>query len=164
MTVIDSSTDPATLTLTFVAEFAARPERVWQVWADPRQLERWWGPPSWPATFSRHEFVEGGESRYHMTGPDGEKAPGWWRIVTIEEPRRLEFDDGFADADGEPVDRDEPITVHVTLEQVGDRTRMTTVAHFRSTEQMEKMIKMGMQEGMRLAMGQIDAVLADPAA
>src|SRR5438552_4195131 len=50
MTVIAVDRDLAALTLTIVSEFGAPVERVWQVWADPRQLERWWGPPNYPAT------------------------------------------------------------------------------------------------------------------
>lgn len=76
MTVVSVTKDVDALTLTFVAEFAASVERVWQVWEDPRKLERWWGPPTWPATFERHDFVVGGRSRYHMTGPEGEKSRG----------------------------------------------------------------------------------------
>ena len=82
MTMISSAADPQALTMTFVAEFTAPPARVWQVWEDPRQLERWWGPPTWPATFTRHELTPSGQSRYHMTGPEGEKAPGWWTTAT----------------------------------------------------------------------------------
>ena len=47
----------------------ASPERVWQLWADPRQLERWWGPPTYPATFTQHDLAPGGHVEYHMTGP-----------------------------------------------------------------------------------------------
>ena len=72
MTVISTTKDPENLTLTLVAEFDSTPERVWSVWEDPRKLEQWWGPPGWPATFTRHDFVVGGESRYHLTGPAGE--------------------------------------------------------------------------------------------
>jgi uncharacterized protein YndB with AHSA1/START domain len=43
MTVIAVERDSVALTLTIMSEFAAPVERVWQVWADPRQLERWWG-------------------------------------------------------------------------------------------------------------------------
>lgn len=161
MTVISTHKDVEALTLTFVAEFDAGVERVWQVWQDPRQLERWWGPPTWPATFERHDFVVGGASRYYMTGPDGEKARGWWTITAIDAPHRLEFDDGFSGDDGEPVDTMEPIHAVVTIEAVGDRARMTTVTAFANVAQLEKMSAMGMEEGMRLAMGQIDALLAD---
>lgn len=163
MTVLKDTADPATLTLTFVAEFDAAPEEVWQVWEDPRKLERWWGPPTYPAAFTRHEFVEGGECRYHMTGPEGDQHHAWWRIESIGKPHTLELTDGFAGDDGEPLPGDEPVTMRVTFEPTDGGTRMTTVTHFASTEQLEKMLEMGMQEGMRLAMGQIDAVLASAA-
>ncbi|MEH1017651.1 SRPBCC domain-containing protein [Micromonospora sp. CPCC 206060] len=161
MTVVSTHKDVQALTLTFVAEFAASVERVWQVWQDPRQLERWWGPPTWPATFEQHDFAVGGQSRYYMTGPEGEKAHGWWAITAIDAPNRLEFDDGFSDEDGEPVDTSDPIHLVVTIEAVDSRARMTTVATFTSAERMEQLLAMGMQEGMREAMGQIDALLAD---
>lgn len=161
MTFISSEKDPEALTLTFVAEFDADIERVWQIWEDPRQLERWWGPPTWPATFVRHEFHEGGSSRYYMTGPEGEKARGWWEITAVDAPTRFEFDDGFSGEDGEP-DNVMPSThAVVTLEKVGEKTRMTTVSSFTTLEQLEQLVKMGMVEGMSLAMGQIDELLAE---
>ncbi|WP_382306499.1 SRPBCC domain-containing protein [Herbiconiux sp. UC225_62] len=160
MPVISTDKDTDALTLTFVAEFDADVERIWQLWSDPRQLERWWGPPTWPATFTRHDVVVGGESRYHMTGPDGEKSRGWWRITAVDAPVHLAFDDGFSREDGEP-DSDMPV-IHgsVSLEDVDGRTRMTTVNQFESVEQMDQLIQMGMDEGMRLAMNQIDDMLA----
>ncbi|GAB3806718.1 SRPBCC domain-containing protein [Humibacter antri] len=173
MTVISSVKDPENLTLTFVAEFAAPPERVWQVWEDARQLERWWGPPTWPATFDEHELSVGSRSAYYMTGPEGDRAHGWWAIVAVDPPRRLEFDEGFSDDDGRPTD-DLPARVEVTLEAVSldadadagdlEGTRMTTVNRFVSLEQLEQMMQMGMEEGMRGAMGQIDAIVASEGA
>jgi uncharacterized protein YndB with AHSA1/START domain len=163
MTVVSTHKDAENLTLTFVAEFAAPAERVWRVWEDPRQLERWWGPPTWPATFERHDFEVKGESRYYMTGPDGDRAHGWLAFTAIDAPRELEFDDGFAGADGEPLDRDDTTHLVVTLEDTGGTTRMTTVSTFRSTEQLDRMSALGMEEGMRLAMAQIDTVLAESA-
>lgn len=148
------------MALTFVAEFDASVERVWQVWEDPRQLEQWCGPPTWPASFDRHDFVVGGQSRYHMTGPDAEKAPGWWQITALDKPRWLEFDDGFAGDDGEPKPDGEPMHGVVRLESVAGRTRMTIITTFVSTEQLEQVLAMGMEEGMRQAVGQIDALLA----
>jgi uncharacterized protein YndB with AHSA1/START domain len=160
VTVISSEKDVNALTLTFVAEFAAPIDRVWQVWADPRKLERWWGPPSWPATFERYEFKPGGDVRYHMTGPDGTKPRGWWAFTDVEEPRRLEFDAGFSDDNGDPVDPADSNHFAVSLEATGAGTRMTTVSVFRSAEQLERVAEMGMQEGLVQAMGQIDAILA----
>ncbi len=164
MTMVSSEKDAESLTLTIVAEFAADPGRVWDVWEDARKLERWWGPPTFPATFTRHEFEVGGESRYHMTGPAGETPRGWWRIEAIEKPRRIEFANGLAGEDGEPAPGVEPAHETVTIEPTGDGTRMTVVTNFFDLAQMEKMLEMGMQEGMGLAIGQIDGILGDAVA
>jgi uncharacterized protein YndB with AHSA1/START domain len=160
MTVISTQKDAENLTLTVVAEFDATPEHVWEVWEDPRKLEQWWGPPTFPATFTRHEFVVGGQSRYLMTGPEGETPRGWWRIDAIDRPRRLDFANGLAGNDGEPVPGVEPTSAYMTLEAVGDRTRMTAVTNFVDVEQMEMMLDMGMEEGMAQAIGQIDGLLS----
>jgi uncharacterized protein YndB with AHSA1/START domain len=159
MTVISTEKDATNLTLTLIAEFQASPDRVWVVWEDPRKLERWWGPPTFPATFTRHDFVVGGESRYFMTGPGGETPRGWWRIDAIDKPHSLEFANGLAGEDGEPMPEVEPMAGYVTFEALDSRTRMTVVTHFIDVEQMQTMLDMGMQEGMTQAIGQIDAVL-----
>lgn len=160
MTVITTTKDVEKLTLTLVAEFDATPDRVWEVWEDPRKLERWWGPPSFPATFARHDFVVGGESRYFMTGPAGETPHGWWRIDGIDKPRRLDFANGLAGDDGEPAPGVEPMSGYVTFEATSSGTRMTAVTHFIDTAQMQTFLDMGMQEGMTQAIGQIDTLLS----
>jgi hypothetical protein len=84
MTVTSVVKDFDSLTLTLVVEFDAPVERVWQLWADPRQLERWWGPPSHPATVEEHDLTPGGEVTYFLTGPEGEKSRGWWRVSSVD--------------------------------------------------------------------------------
>lgn len=160
MTVTNSIKDPEILQLAITAEFAAGVDRVWQVWEDPRQLERWWGPPTWPATFEGYDFQPGGKAAYYMTGPDGTKARGWWQFTSISAPTGLELQDGFADDNGDPVAEMGSATMTVSLEDRGGLTLMTITTTFADEEQMEKMLGMGMEEGMREAMGQIDAILA----
>jgi uncharacterized protein YndB with AHSA1/START domain len=159
MTVISTVTDPTALNLTVVAQFAAGPEQVWALWENPRQLERWWGPPAYPAVFTRHDFAVGGESRYCMTGSAGDTSRGWWRMFVIDEPRRLEFANGLAGDDGEPVPGTDPMAAHVTIEPVDGGTRMTVVSTFVDVSQMDTMLAMGMAEGMAQAVGQIDDLL-----
>lgn len=50
MPVTDVTQDIDALTLTIVADFAAPVQRIWEVYADPRQLEKVFGPPTYPAT------------------------------------------------------------------------------------------------------------------
>ena len=167
MTVTAVHKDPAALTMTLTAEFEATPERVWQLWADPRQLERWWGPPAYPATFTKHDLAPGSHVEYYMTTPEGETPRGYWDIVEAEPPRYLNIRDGFANEDG--TNNDEmpgPGVMNVTIAPVGDgRTRMTIESIFPDAATMEQLLAMGQEEGMKEAVGQIDAILAvDPVA
>jgi uncharacterized protein YndB with AHSA1/START domain len=163
MTVISTITNPEALTLTVTAEFAASPQQVWAVWENPRQLERWWGPPTYPATFTRHDFEVGGESRYYMTGPQGDQPKGYWRMSVIDEPHRLEFANGLADDDGEPKTDLEPMAALVTFESIDGTTRMIVKSTFVDQSQMEILLAMGMAEGMTQALEQIDGVLSSMA-
>jgi len=159
VTVVSTTQDTEALTLTLVADLAAPPADVWQLWADPRRLERWWGPPTWPATFVDHDVTVGGRSHYYMTGPDGRTAHGWWRVLAVDEPTSLEFEDGFADESGAP-SQDMPVTRgRVELVETPDGTRMTLTTIFATAEQMQQLAEMGMVEGMTAAVGQMDALL-----
>ena len=164
MPVIDTEIDREGLTLTVTAEFIATPERVWQLWADPRQLERWWGPPGWPASFPRYEFEPGGQARYFMTGPQGERSAAWFRFETIEAPHRIELVDGFSGEDGEPTEAMPSMRMVVEIEPSGGSdgavTTMSIRTIFDSLEHLEQITSMGMVEGMTAAMNQIDELVA----
>ena len=138
MTVTAVRKDPERLTLTIEAEFDASADRVWQLWADPRQLERWWGPPTYPATVTSHDLRTGGRVEYHMTGPEGDQPRGYWEIIEADAPRRLTFRDGFANADGTP-NSDMPLNdAEVTIEPIGGgRTRMSILTRFPDVAAME---------------------------
>jgi uncharacterized protein YndB with AHSA1/START domain len=162
MTVTAVRKDTDALTMTITAEFDASPERIWQLWADPRQLERWWGPPTYPATFTKHDLAPGSRVEYHMTGPKGDQPRGYWDVLEVEPPNRLVFLDGFANDDGTPNDELPTSTGRVTIEDIGDgRTRMSIESLFASAEAMEQVLAMGMEQGLTEAVGQIDAILAE---
>ena len=161
MTVTSVRRDLEALTMTITAELDATVERTWQLWADPRQLERWWGPPTYPATVVDHEFATGGRVTYFMTGPDGEKLHGWWEVLAVEPPSRLELKDGFADSDGTPKDAMPTTTTVVTLSpRDGGGTLMTIDSRFPSPQAMEELLSMGMEQGVADALGQIPGLLA----
>jgi len=160
MTVKDVTKDPATLTMVVTAEFNAPIERVWQLWADPRQLERWWGPPTYPATVVDHDLVPGGTVTYFMTGPEGDKHGGWWRVLAVDAPHSLEVQDGFADDTGAPKPEMPVTTMRVVLSEKGGVTQMVMTSTFPSLEAMEQLINMGVEEGLRAAMAQMDEILA----
>jgi uncharacterized protein YndB with AHSA1/START domain len=160
MTVTSVETDYDNLSIVLIAEFDAPIERVWQLWSDPRQLERWWGPPSYPGTVEEFDLTPGGRVTYYMTSPEGEKHRGWWHVESVDPPASLEVTDGFADQDGNPA-ADMPTTrFRVELTQQGGGTRMEVRSTYKTREDLDKVVSMGMLEGIRLSAGQMDAILA----
>lgn len=162
MTVTDVRKDLEALRLEVDAEFKATPERVWQLFADPRQLERWWGPPDYPATVTEHDLRVGGRVEYHMTGPEGETYPGYWVVQEVDPPHGLVFKDGFLGDDGKP-DDDMPTTVtHIRISELGDGvTQLRLSSRVPDKAAMDALLEMGADEGLSSAMGQIDAILAE---
>jgi uncharacterized protein YndB with AHSA1/START domain len=161
MPVTSIETDPENLTMTLVAEFPAPAERLWSVFTDPRQLERFWGPPGWPATFTRFDFAVGSHAAYHMTSPQGQKANGTWEFLTIEEPRGYSVIDSFADEEGAALTDMPAMRMVLDFEDTADGSRLVNTSYFESAEALEKVIAMGAVEGTKLAMSQLDLVLAD---
>lgn len=161
MPITAVSSDPEALTLTVTGDYPVSLERLWEAWVDPRQLERFWGPPEWPSTFTRHDMVEGGRSHYVMTGPDGERSAGYWEFVSVDPHHSFEIIDGFADTDGTPNDEMPNMRMTIRFEATSDGSRFTCVTSFPDLAAMEQLIEMGMQEGVTLAMAQMDDVLDD---
>ena len=161
MPVTSITRDTAALTLTVVADFPARVQRLWEAYVDPRQLERFWGPPTWPATFTRHDAAAGGRSAYTMKGPDGDTQGGYWEWLSVEPFKSFEVRDGFATPDGEPNPELPSMRMQFVFEETDDGSRVTTTTYFHSLADLEQLLEMGMEEGLREAMGQMDEVLAD---
>ncbi|MBS1697799.1 MAG: SRPBCC domain-containing protein [Actinobacteria bacterium] len=161
MPVTAVTTDPENLTMTVVADLAAPVERVWSVYSDPRQLERFWGPPNWPATFTAFDLTVGGRAKYTMNGPRGERSSGSWEFLAIDAPRGFEVIDSFVGDDGAPLDGFPSMRMTFAFDPSADGTRMTNVSYFDSAEALEQVVAMGAIEGTTMAMSQLDAVLQD---
>ncbi len=160
MPVTDVQQDLDNLTLTITADFAAPVQRVWQVYADPRQLEKVWGPPTYPATFVDHDLTPGSRTTYFMTSPEGEKFAGYWQITEVDEPQSFAFEDGFADLEFNP-NPELPVSRNVyTFTENDAGTRAVYVSTFASAEALQKVLDMGVVEGATSAINQIDELLA----
>jgi len=158
MPVTDVQKDLDALTMTITAEFDADAERLWELWADPRQLERWWSPPSHSSTFEEHELTPGARTTYFMTGPDGQKHHGRWLIEEVDPPHRLRLSDDEVDAEGNPEDGG-PSAMTVTIAEADGTATMTIQTHFTDRASMEQTIEMGFEQGMVETLGQIDPLL-----
>lgn len=158
MPVTDVDKDFDALTMTITAEFDADAERLWELWADPRQLERWWSPPSHSSTFVEHELTAGARTTYFMTGPDGEKHHGRWLVEEVEPPHRLRMTDDVVDDEGKPEDGG-PTGMTVTIAEAGGTATMSIETHFADRASMEQTIEMGFEQGMTETVNQVDLLL-----
>lgn len=161
MPVTELTTDPEALTMTLIADVDAPVDRLWRAFTDPRQLERFWGPPGWPATFTEFDFTVGGRARYHMTSPQGEASRGAWEFVRIDEPNGFEVLDNFTDADGTVFEDFPAMRVVYMFESTESGARLRNTTYFASHDALEQAVAMGAVEGSRMAMAQLDAVLHD---
>jgi uncharacterized protein YndB with AHSA1/START domain len=151
--------DATTLTLTVVGDYPVPQQRLWDAFADPRQLERFWGPPFAPATFTHHEMRVGGRAEYFLTLPEGNKWSGSWKFTAVNPISSFAAQDGEDNAEDENM----PASMRFTFEATPTGSRMTCVTLFSSVEAMEQTIP-GMEEGLRAAMPQLDTVLAERSA
>lgn len=160
MTVTSVEKDLVALTMTVTATLDATVERAWQLWADPRQFEQWWGPPGYPPTVVEHDLRAGGRIAFHMTGDGGERHDSTWAVIAADPPERLELRDADVDGDGRPTDGNAMTAMIVTFaEGDGGGAVMVVRTHFDSLEGMEQVLAMGIEEGMRMVLSQIDSLL-----
>ncbi len=148
--------DAAMLTLTVVGDYPVPQERLWNAFADPRQLERFWGPPTMPATFTRHDMRVGGRAEYFLTGPKGETWSGSWKFTAVNPITSFEAQDGEDNAEDENM----PSSMTFTFQATPTGSRMICVTKFSSVEAMERTVP-GMEEGLCAAMAQLDEVLSE---
>lgn len=161
MPITSVDIDPEALTITVIADFTVPVRRLWDAYADPRQIEKFWGPPEYPAEFTRHDVYPGGVTNYCMTGPGGDTSRGYWQWIAVDAPRSFEVRDGFAAEDGTPNTELPDMRMVFEFTETALGSRLTTTTYFNSLEELEQLQGMGMVEGLRAAMGQIDAVVED---
>ena len=157
-TQFTKDTDKARLTIERV--FAAPRERVWRYMTEPKLLDQWWAPDPWKAETIVMDFRVGGHWHYAMKGPEGETHYGLMEFVDIEEGRSYKADDAFCDAEATPIEGLPRQVFENRFEDRDGKTRVVTVIDYASVEDLERILDMGMQEGLTAAQDQLEALLA----
>jgi uncharacterized protein YndB with AHSA1/START domain len=160
MSVTSIEKDPDALTMTVTADLNATPERAWQLWADPRQFEQWWGVPGYSVTVVDHDLRAGGQITFFMAGAEGERHDSTWEVIAADPPRHLELRDADVDQDGRPNDGNGMTAMVITFDDgSGGGAVMAIRTHFDSLAGMEDALAMGFEEGIGALFSQIDSVL-----
>lgn len=159
MPVTDVQIDDQQRTITWVAEYAADASRVWNAYLDPRQIERFWAPPSLSARFLRHDAYPGGVSRYELYADDDEVYRGYWMWESIVAPTTFTITDGSVDDDGVAQPDSASTMMRVTVTPNGTGARVTIVSTSDTEDSFTGLIESGTIDGMQRAMEQGDQLL-----
>ncbi len=146
--------------ITFTKQYDASKELLFSMFSNPEQLEKWWGPTTWPATIINFDFTPGGKWHYYMQGPDGTKAYGLATFKEIDEPNTITLIDAFSDADAN-IDPNLPqgeSTIRF-VEESG-MTTLTMTGKYDTVDQANEVIKMGMAEGMKDTWNQLERLVS----
>lgn len=158
MPVVDVKKDLDAFSLTIVADFAAPVERVWQIYADPRQRQRVWGPPEYPVTSWTTSCAGRGDERRHDRPRGRARSAATGGSATCPSPIRSPSP--TASRTRTSIRTPTCRSRRTSTRAHDGGTRATFVATYPSAEALQQVLDMGMIEGATAAMGQIDAFLA----
>ena len=155
MTAAETDATDRELTLTRLID--APPAKVYQAWTDPALLTQWFTPPPFTTPHAEMDVRPGGASLVVMRGPDGVEFPNRGVYLEVVENRKLVFTDAYSKA-WEPSAKPF-MTVILTFEDEGGKTRYTARVRHWSVEDREAHEKMGFREGWGVATDQLAAIV-----
>lgn len=145
--------------ITVRREFAGRRQLVWDCHTRSELLDQWFAPQGLTTRTKHMDFKAGGHWHYAMVMPDGQSF--WSRLdyLTIDPIDRYSALDGFSDESG-AVNPDMPRSRwDVSFEDAGAYTFVTTAVQYNSAEDLQKVIEMGMKDGMASTLDRLDELL-----
>lgn len=141
-------------------------DKVWQFYADKESFEKWWGPEGWETTAKEFDFRPGGRVHYDMHCIDknqgewyGQHSWGLMNIQEIDEGSRIVFEDAFTDETGEPNTGMPVMQNTVEFSAADGKTSIVTRTVAETAEQLEEIIKMGVEEGWSSQLNKLSALL-----
>jgi uncharacterized protein YndB with AHSA1/START domain len=147
-------TTPADREIHIERVFDAPRDRVFAVYTDPALIPEWWGPRGTTAIVEEMDVRTGGSWRFRIRNGDGTETGFRGRYREVTPPERIVQ---TFEWDGMPG----YVSVETaTFEDLGDRTKVTTVSLFHTGEERDGMIGSGMEGGLQETYARLDEVLA----
>lgn len=146
-------------TLTIKREFAANRQLVWDCYTKSELLDQWFAPKPLTTKTKSMDFREGGHWHYAMVDPGGTEYWGYTEFLTINPIENYTTRDAFCDETGK-VNSELP-TAHwdISFLDKSGNCLVHTVVTYASLQDMDKVIQMGMQEGMTSTLERLDELL-----
>ena len=142
--------------LVFERVFDAPRERVWKAFTDPDQIPRWWGPHGTSTRVLEMDLRPGGTWRFVSSAPDREDVIFYGEYLEVDPPNGYRSTFMF---DVEGVGPQGGPETYI-LEDLGGRTKVTSIGHMGSAEVIEAALATGMVKGAIETWDRLAALLA----
>ena len=151
--------DKSNSTITVKREFAGKQQLVWDCYTKSELLDRWFAPEPLTTKTKHMDFRAGGYWHYAMIDPSGQEYWSRQDYLTIDPIKHYSALDGFSDATG-AVNPDLPrATWDVTFTETTGRTTVQTIVTYGSPDDIDKVIAMGLKEGLASTLERLDKLL-----
>lgn len=139
--------------------FDAPRDLVWQMWTQAEHLSQWWGPTGWTVPVCEVDLRPGGTWFYCMQSPEGERYYGKAEYDEIDVPSRLVYRDFFTDENGQAAEGMPVAHVSVEFIEEDGHTMLKSTTHYPTKADRDKVIEMGVEEGMAMSLSRLEALL-----
>ncbi len=136
MSSAKAATDTSDREMVITRIVSAPRDLVYAAFTDPQHLPHWWGPRGFTITTHSIDVRPGGTWNFIMHGPDGTNYDNKIVYREVEKPARLVYAHMAADEN----ERGSFVTT-ITLESIGEKTKVTLRAVFRTPEQRDEVLK-----------------------
>lgn len=158
MPTSDNPVPPTDRDLVLTRIISAPPEKVYRAWTEPELIKQWFAPLPWTTPLAETDVRPGGASVITMRSPEGVDFPNRGVYLEVVKNKRLVFTDAYTSA-WQPSDKPF-MTVILTFEDVGGKTKYTALVRHWFTADREEHEKMGFHAGWGQCTDQLEALLA----
>jgi len=155
----DFLVDKQANTITVKREFAANRQMVWDCYTKSELLDRWFAPKPLTTKTKHMDFREGGYWHYAMIDPNGTEYWSRQDYVSIRPIEHYIARDGFTDESGELNSELPQSHLDVSFRELDDHTLVETIVTYADLAGLEKVLEMGLQEGLTSTLERLDELL-----
>ncbi|WP_240041271.1 SRPBCC domain-containing protein [Paenibacillus ginsengarvi] len=149
--------------------FDAPRSLVFQAFSKAEHLKHWWGPRGWTLTVCNIDFRPGGVWHYCMKCMDENQGDffgfeSWGKAVyeEIVQGEKIVYVDFFSDAEGNEASGMPSTRVTLEFHELeGGKTKLLNRGQYDSAESLQKVIDMGMMQGITETWDRLAELVAD---
>ena len=155
----DFLVDKENHTITIRREFNAKRALVWDCYTKSELLDQWFAPLPFVAETKSMDFREGGHWHFAMVEPGGAKHWNWIDYLKITPLEKYTAKDAFSNEVGEINENFPRSSNQVSFTDKGENALVETVVSYNSLADLEMVIQMGLEQGLKATSEKLDELL-----